>query len=120
MGLRKIAALLAACLFLAGCAPQAAPAAASAAEPSASAPAGRAASARTPPGSKSEPGPEPGGTYRLDPPRFLERKDWKLCPLAEDYLTLDGEAFAAKYPADALWEQGASGRLLFDGVPPPR
>lgn len=114
MGLRKIAALLAACLFLAGCAPQAAPAAASAAEPSASAPAGRAASAE-PPGSKSEPGPEPGGTYRLDPPRFLERKDWKLCPLAEDYLTLDGEAFAAKYPADALWEQGASGRLLFDG-----
>lgn len=114
MGLRKIAALLAACLFLAGCAPQAAPAAASAAEPSAPAPAGRAASAE-PPGSKSEPGPEPGGTYRLDPPRFLERKDWKLCPLAEDYLTLDGEAFAAKYPDDALWEQGASGRLLFDG-----
>ena len=83
MGLRKIAALLAACLFLAGCAPQAAPAAASAAEPSASAPAGRAASAE-PPGSKSEPGPEPGGTYRLDPPRFLERKDRKLCSRGED------------------------------------
>lgn len=116
MGLRKIAALLAACLFLAGCAPQAAPAAASAAEPSASAPAGRARLRPNPAGIKIGTRPGTGrDPTRLDPPRFLERKDWKLCPLAEDYLTFDGEAFAAKYPADALWEQGASGRLLFDG-----
>lgn len=62
MGLRKIAALLAACLFLAGCAPQAAPAAASAAEPSASAPAGRAASAE-PPDQNRNPARNRAGPY---------------------------------------------------------
>ncbi|MFR9191060.1 MAG: hypothetical protein ACLVL7_13185 [Anaerotruncus massiliensis (ex Togo et al. 2019)] len=113
MGLRKIAALLAARLF-GGCAPQAAPMAASAAEPSASAPAGRASA--EPPGSTGT-RPGTGGPTGLIRP--AERKDWKPCPLAEDHLTLDGEAFAAKYPADALWSSGRPAACSSTGVPPP-
>lgn len=60
MGLRKIAALLAACLFLAGCAPQAAPAAASAGGAIRARPGRARRLRRTRPGSKSEPRPGTG------------------------------------------------------------
>lgn len=53
--------------------------------------------------------------YYLDPPAFLDQKDIALCPLAQEYLTLNEEAFAQRYPPQKLWDMGAFDRLLFSG-----
>lgn len=67
----------------------------------------------TPSEPQSEASPWDGSVRQLESPNFLQRKEFALCKLAQDYLTLDDNAFSKKYSPENLWKQGAFDRLLF-------